>query len=68
MRFSIKALYLQTMKEVLRVTLQTVHKADQNIYNQVLMELRKNEKFIEAIKKFDENPADVPESVKNIKK
>ena len=59
---------MQTMKEVLRVTLQTVRKADQNIYNQVLMELRKNEKFIEAIKKFDENPADVPESVKNIKK
>ena len=55
---------MQTMKEVLRVALQTVRKADQNVYNQVLMELRKNEKFIEAIKKFDENPVDVPASVK----
>lgn len=59
---------MHTMKEVLRVTLQTVRKADQNIYNQVLMELRKNEKFMEAIKKFDENPSNVPESVKNFKK
>ena len=56
------------MKEVLRVALQTVRKSDQNIYNQVLMELRNNQKFMEAIKKFDENPSDVPESVKNLKK
>lgn len=46
---------MTTMNEVLTMVLNTVRKADRDIYNKVLMKLRENEKFIEATKKINQN-------------
>lgn len=46
---------MQTMNEVLRMVLNTVRKADQNVYNRVLITLRQNPKFVEATRKINDN-------------
>lgn len=43
-----------TLNEIIRTTLETVKKADKGVYAKVMVQLRNNPKYVEAIKKIDE--------------
>lgn len=45
---------MQVMNDVLNTVLTTVRRADKLIYNQVLIELRKNPRFVEATRKISD--------------
>ena len=45
---------MMTLNEIIRTTLDTVRKLDKGIYAKVLVQLRNNPKYVEAIKKIDD--------------
>ena len=45
---------MMTLNEIIRTTLDTVRKLDKGVYAKVLVQLRNNPKYVEAIKKIDD--------------
>lgn len=47
---------ITTLNELLRLVLDTVKAEDKEIYEKVLVKLRKNQKFVEAARRMDDSP------------
>lgn len=47
---------IQTLNELLRLVLDTVKAENKEIYEQVLVKLRQNPKFVEAARRMDDSP------------